>query len=85
MFWCCCYCLGSGAGSLLSLIGIFWMLDNAGKMLKIAGIIILGILLLFLLQCFISSIVYSIKTRIKDKERFDWESYKRHAMWGIND
>jgi hypothetical protein len=53
--------------------------------LKIAGIIILGILLLFLLQCFISSIVYSIEAKIKDKERLDWESYKRHAMWGYSD
>lgn len=84
MIFCCC-CLGSGIGSLFSIIGIFWMLDNAGKMLKIAGIIILGIVGLYLLYVFLSSIVYAIEAKIKEKKRLDWESYKRHAMWGSSD
>lgn len=82
MIFCCC-CAGTCAGSLLSLFGIIWLLDNAEKFSKIFGIIILGFVLLFLLERFVSSIVYTIKTRIKEKERLDWESYKRHALWGI--
>lgn len=68
MFWYFCCCLGSGIGSLFSIIGIFWMLDNAGKILKIAGIIILGIVGLYLLYVFLSSIVYAIEAKIKEKK-----------------
>ena len=43
------------------------MLDNAGKILKIAGIIILGIVGLYFIYVFLSSIVYAIEAKIKDK------------------
>ena len=78
----CCYCVGTLAGSFLSFFGIFWFLVNAEKILKIIGIIILAWLGLFLLECFISFIVYVIKVRSERKGKLDWEEYKRCANWG---
>lgn len=83
--WHCCCCLGSGASALFSLLGIFILLDNADKILKVLGIIILSIFVIAFIYGVFTNIVNIIHDIRRKSRHRKWESYKRHAMWGNHD